>query len=51
MIAGGVGGGIAGMRTAVRLADHKSLLTRIFAFVLLAVATYMLFRSLGGIGT
>lgn len=50
-IAGGVGGGIAGMRTAVRLADHKSLLTRIFAFVLLAVAAYMLFRSLGAIGS
>jgi hypothetical protein len=35
----------------VRLADHKSLLTRIFAFVLLAVAAYMLFRSLGAIGS
>lgn len=50
-IAGGVGGGIAGMRAAVRLADHKGLLTRIFAVVLLAVAAYMLFRSLGAIGS
>jgi uncharacterized membrane protein YfcA len=49
-IAGGVAGGVAGMQTAIRLADHKGLLTRIFAFVLLAVAAYMLFRSLGGIG-
>jgi hypothetical protein len=39
------------MKIAIRLADHKGLLTRMFAFVLLAVATYMLFRSLGGIGT
>ena len=50
-IAGGVAGGMAGMQTAIRLADHKGLLTRIFAFVLLAVAAYMLFRSLGGIGS
>lgn len=49
-IAGGVGGGIAGMKTAIRLAEYKGLLTRIFAFVLLAVAAYMLFRSSGGIG-
>src|SRR3546814_17871870 len=49
-IAGGVAGGIAGMQTAIRLAGHKGLLTRIFAFVLLAVDAYMLFRILGGIG-
>lgn len=48
-IAGGAAGGIAGMQTVVRLADQKGLLKRIFAFVLLAVAVYMLFRILGGI--
>jgi hypothetical protein len=45
-IAGGVVGGFAGMRCAVLAAQRRSLLTRIFAFVILAVATYMLFRSL-----
>ena len=46
-IAGGVVGGAAGMRLAVRLASRRGLLTRVFAFVLLAVAAYVLYRSAG----
>jgi uncharacterized membrane protein YfcA len=49
-IAGGVAGGAVGMRLAIRLADHKGILTRLFAFVLLAVAAYMLLRSFGVLG-
>jgi uncharacterized membrane protein YfcA len=49
-IGGGVAGGAIGMRLTLRLADHKGLLTRLFAFVLLAVAAYMLLRSSGVLG-
>jgi uncharacterized membrane protein YfcA len=49
-IGGGVAGGAVGMRIAMRLADRKGLLTRLFAFVLLAVAAYMLLRSFGVLG-
>ena len=49
-IGGGVAGGALGMRLAIRLADHKGLLIRLFAIVLLAVAAYMLLRSFGVIG-
>ncbi len=49
-IAGGVGGGIVGMKLAVRAARQRGMLTRIFAFVILAVALYMLFRSAQAIG-
>ncbi len=44
-------GGAFGMRVAIRLADHKGLLTRLFAFVLLAVAAYMMLRSFGALGS
>lgn len=50
-IGGGVAGGAAGMRVAIRVADHKGLLTRLFAFVLLAVAAYMMLRSFGALGS
>lgn len=49
-IGGGVVGGAIGMRAAIRLADHKGVLSRLFAFVLLAVAAYMLLRSFGVLG-
>jgi uncharacterized membrane protein YfcA len=44
-IAGGVAGGFIGMKSAVLAARRRGMLTRIFAFVILAVAAYMLFRS------
>lgn len=44
-IAGGVAGGFAGMKAAVRLARQRGILTRVFASVVLAVAFYMLFRT------
>ena len=46
-IIGGVGGGMLGMRLAVRLAARRGVLVRVFAFVLFAVAAYMLYRSAG----
>lgn len=46
-IAGGVAGGALGLRAAVRLADRKGMLTRVFAGVIFAVAAYMLYRSAG----
>lgn len=49
-IGGGVVGGFAGMRAAVKLSDRKGALTRIFAAVLFAVAAYMLYRNAGGLG-
>jgi uncharacterized membrane protein YfcA len=45
-IAGGVFGGLLGMRAAIHLAGQKQTLTRIFAGVVFTVAIYMLWRSL-----
>ena len=47
-IAGGVAGGVLGMRAAIRLSAQKSTLTRLFAGVVFTVAFYMLWRSLRG---
>lgn len=44
-IAGGIGGGILGMKAAIALAPRKQALTRIFAGIVLAVSAYMLARS------
>ena len=44
-IAGGVAGGAVGTRLAVRMASRKGSLTRIFAFVIFAVAAHMLHQS------
>jgi len=44
-ILGGVGGGILGMRAAMRLAAERRMLTYVFAGVVFAVAIYMLFRT------
>ncbi len=46
-ILGGVAGGTLGMRLAVRLADRKGTLTRVFACVIFAVAAYMLYQDAG----
>jgi uncharacterized membrane protein YfcA len=45
-IAGGVIGGMVGMKLAIRLANHRGALVRVFALVLFTVAAYMLYRSL-----
>jgi uncharacterized membrane protein YfcA len=44
-IGGGVVGGLAGMKGAVRAAKQRGLLARLFAGVVLVVAAYMLYRS------
>jgi uncharacterized protein len=44
-IAGGVGGGVLGMRAAMRLAANRRALTFVFAGVIFAVAIYMLART------
>ena len=44
-IAGGIAGGIPGMRAAMRLAANRHMLTYIFAGVIFAVAAYMLVRT------
>ena len=45
-IAGGLAGGMAGARSAKLLSRHKGALTTVFAFLIFAVALYMLARSL-----
>ncbi|MBS0297855.1 MAG: sulfite exporter TauE/SafE family protein [Proteobacteria bacterium] len=49
-IAGGIVGGAFGMRLAIRLASQRAALTRVFAAVLIGVAAYVLYRSLGALG-
>jgi len=44
-IAGGMAGGILGMRAAMRLAANRRMLTYIFAGVIFTVAAYMLVRT------
>jgi uncharacterized protein len=44
-ITGGVGGGVLGMRSAIRLAKDRRRLTKIFAAVIFVVAFYMLART------
>lgn len=50
LLAGGVIGGLAGQTLAVRLAARRQALSRLFAGVLVLVATYMAARSSGLIG-
>ena len=45
-ILGGVAGGMVGMRLAVRMASRRGLLVKVFAFLLFAVAVYILYRTL-----
>jgi uncharacterized protein len=49
-LAGGIVGGWGGALLATRLQAHKQALTRIFAFVVLAVAVYMLWMNLSALG-
>jgi uncharacterized membrane protein YfcA len=44
-IAGGLGGGLAGLSLATKLSASKGLLNRTFAGLVLAVAVYVLWRS------
>jgi len=44
-IVGGIGGGILGMRAAMRLAADRRMLTYIFAGVIFVVAIYMMART------
>ena len=44
-IAGGVVGGVIGMKAALRLAHQKNTLNRMFAALVLGVAAYVIFRS------
>lgn len=46
-VAGGLVGGILGMRLACRLADYKSVPNRMFAAINFLVAAYMLYRTAG----
>jgi uncharacterized membrane protein YfcA len=46
-VIGGVVGGMAGMKLAMRLAGNRGALVRVFAVVLFTVAGYMLYRSAG----
>jgi len=48
-IAGGIAGGMLGMRLAVSLAQRKAMLTQIFAGFVFAVAAYMLYRNAAAI--
>jgi len=49
-IAGGIVGGLIGLKLAVRLSKTKGLLTRVFAGVIFLVAAYMLYRNAGAVG-
>lgn len=48
-VAGGLGGGIIGSRLAGRLSKTKGALNIAFAVIIIAVAIYMLFRSVGAL--
>jgi uncharacterized protein len=45
-VGGGLAGGFAGARSATLLSHRKGLLTTVFAFLIFAVALYMLVRTL-----
>ncbi len=44
-VAGGIGGGFAGMRLACRLGEDKDRLRRLFAGLIFVVAAYVFYRS------
>ena len=48
-ILGGIAGGIVGMRLAVKLCETKDLLRKLFAVIVLAIAAYVIWRSLGAL--
>lgn len=49
-VVGGVGGGLAGIAAASRLAARKGLLTQVFAAAIFAVALYMAYRNFTALG-
>ncbi len=49
-LAGGLLGGVAGMRLSVSLSSQKAALNRIFAMFVFIVAGYMLYRNAAAIG-
>jgi hypothetical protein len=49
-IGGGVVGGLAGMRLALRLSGQRATLNRIFAGPIFVVAAYMLYRTADTLG-
>jgi uncharacterized membrane protein YfcA len=49
-MAGGVLGGLVGLRLAKRLAEKRGVLTRLFAGLLLVVAAYVAWQALGALG-
>ncbi len=48
-IAGGVAGGLLGMRLCNRLAPHKDALNKVFAGFVFIVALYMIYRNAGAL--
>jgi uncharacterized membrane protein YfcA len=48
-IAGGIVGGIIGMRLCNRLASRTPVLNRMFAGLVFAVAGYVLYRNVGAV--
>lgn len=45
-VAGGIGGGLLGMRLATRLSSGRNVLNRIFGLMVIGVAGYVLYRNL-----
>lgn len=50
-LAGGVAGGILGMRLCNRLAPRKAALNKVFAGLVFVVAAYMLYRNAGALAS
>ena len=48
-VLGGVVGGFAGMKLAVKLCESKDRLRKVFAIVVLAIAAYVIWRSFGAL--
>jgi uncharacterized protein len=48
-IAGGIVGGLLGMRVSIHLAPRKAALNRVFAAFVFLIAAYMLYRNLGAL--
>jgi hypothetical protein len=49
LIAGGIVGGLLGLKAATRLAARKGALSRVFAVIVFAVAAYMLWQTAGSL--
>ena len=49
-VAGGIVGGLIGLKLTVRLSKTKGVLSRVFAGIIFVVAGYMLYRNAGALG-